>query len=181
MASIFDEFEVQPKKRTTFITVLCILTFVYSGFLFFSNIYGYFTAKETAEKMQLMKKMTQSDSLFAKNDSKKAAKDTVADKESKAFTRQMFGSMATSFTEDNIKKNAIGAVIAAIFCLSGAFLMFRINKKGYYLYLVGTVIGIVIPLWLYGSNLVGILGSVVSGFFGLVFCILYGVNLKDMK
>jgi hypothetical protein len=181
MSSIFDEFAEQPKKRTTFITVLCILTFVYSGFLFFSNIYGYFTAKETAAQMQVMQKMTQSDSMFAKNGSKKAVKDTAADKEAKAFTRQVFGSMANSFTEDNIKKNAIGAIIAAIFCLSGAFLMFRLNKKGYYLYVVGTLIGIAIPLLLYGSNLVGILGSVVSGFFGLIFCILYGVNLKDMK
>lgn len=181
MSSIFDEFAEQPKKRTTFITVLCILTFAYSGFLFVSNIYGYFTAKQTAEQMQKMQKVTQSDSIFAKNGNKANAKDSVADRKAKQITRQMFGDLGDSFTEDNIKKNALGAILAAILCISGAFLMFRINKKGYYLYVLGTLVGIAIPILLYGSNLVGILGTVFNGFFGLVFCILYGVNLKDMK
>lgn len=181
MSSIFDEFAEQPKKRTTFITVLCILTFVYSGFLFVSNIYGYFTAEQTAVEMKKMQKMTQSDSAFAEKNNKAIGKDSADDKEAKQFTRKVIGDMANSFTEDKIKKNAIGAIIAAIFCISGAFLMFRLNKKGYYLYLVGTLIGIIIPIALYGSNLIGILGTVVSGFFGLVFCVLYGVNLKDMK
>lgn len=181
MSNIFDEFEEQPAKRTTFITVLCILTFVWSGFLFFSNIYGYFTAKETAQSMQMMQKMAQSDSAFEKGKPKANAKDSVADKQAKQFTQQVFGDMAHSFTEEKIKQNSIGALIAAIFCLTGAFLMFRLNKKGYFLYLIGTLIGIIIPIALYGSNLIGIFGTVVSGFFGLVFCILYGVNLKDMK
>jgi hypothetical protein len=181
MSTVFDEFTEQPKKRTTFITVLCILTFVGSGFLLCTNIYGYFTAKQSAQQMQLMQKMTQNDSIFAPQKGKSAPKDSVAEKQSQAFAKKIFSSVASSFTEDNLKKNALGAIVAAILCISGAILMFRINKKGYFLYLAGTLLGIAIPLMLYGSNFMGILGSVVSGFFGLVFCILYGVNLKDMK
>jgi ABC-type multidrug transport system fused ATPase/permease subunit len=181
MSNVFDEFAEQPKKRTTFITVLCILTFVGSGFSLFTNIYGYFTAKQSAEQMQLVQKMAQSDTAFAHKKGKSASKDSLDEKQSKEFTKKIFSSVATAFTEDNLKKNALGAIAAAILCLGGAVLMFMINKKGYFIYVAGTLLGIAIPLMLYGSNFVGILGSVVSGFFGLVFCILYGVNLKDMK
>lgn len=181
MSSVFDEFTEQPKKRTTFIIVLCILTFVGSGFNLVTNIYGYFTAGEAAQQMQLAQKMTQNDSVFAERPGKANTKDSLKNKEGERFAKKIMSTMADSFTEDKLKKNALGAIAAAILCLSGAFLMFNINKKGYYLYLAGTLLGIAIPLVLYGSNLVGIIGSVVSGFFGLVFCILYGVNLKDMK
>lgn len=181
MSSIFDEFAEQPKKRTTFITVLCILTFVGSGFGFFSNIYGYLTAKETAQQMQGMKKLAETDSAFAPQKGKAPEKDSLKAKESAVVTKKVFNVFANSFTEDNIKKNSLGAIAAAILCIIGAILMWKINKKGYYFYLLGTLLGIAIPLMIYGNNLVGIGGSVVSGFFGLVFCILYGVNLKDMK
>jgi hypothetical protein len=181
MSTVFDEFEEQPKRRTTFITVLCILTFVGSGFSLLTNIYGYFTAKQSAEQMQLVQKMAQNDSAFAPQKGKSSTQDSLKEKQSKEFTKKIFSSISTSFTEDNLKKNALGAILAAILCIGGAILMFQINKKGYLLYVAGTLVGIAIPLMLYGSNFMGILGSVVSGFFGLVFCILYGVNLKDMK
>jgi hypothetical protein len=181
MSNVFDEFAEQPKKRTTFITVLCILTFVGSGFSLFTNIYGYFTAKQSAEQMQLMQKMTQSDSAFAPRNGKATEKDSLKAKKTDEVTKKVFKTFASSFTEDNIRKNSLGAIAAAILCLSGAVLMFMINKKGYFIYVAGTLLGIAIPLVLYGSNFVGIMGSVISGFFGLVFCILYGVNLKDMR
>jgi len=182
MATVLDEYEEQPKRRTKFITVLCILTFVGSGFSFCSNIYSYVTAKQTAEQMQTMNKIAQKDPNFGEKSAKPNTKeDSAAKKKSEKFAKNMFSTMASSFNEGNIKKNALGAIAAAILCIGGALLMWRINKKGYLLYVAGTLLGIAIPIALYGNNFIGIFGSIISGFFGLVFCILYGVNLKDMK
>jgi hypothetical protein len=167
MANVFDEFEEQPKRRTTFITVLCILTFIGSGFALASNIYGYFTAEKT--EMQMRKTVK----ILEKDTKNSGGEDQMA--------KEITSVMGSSFTKDNIQKNALGAIAAAILCLTGAVLMWRINKKGYIFYLAGTLMGIVIPFLLYGNNIFGIIGTVVAGFVGLVFCILYGVNLKDMK
>jgi len=54
-------------------------------------------------------------------------------------------------------------------------------KKGFYLYIIGVIIGLVIPFYLYGGNLIAVGISSVSGFFGLVFIALYALNLKSMK
>jgi hypothetical protein len=169
MADIFDELEVQPKKRTTFITVLCILTFIYSTYSLFSSAYTYFNAEKTA--------------IETKKEADKAItnENGSQDKKSQAIVKKMMGSMVESFTKENLQKLSIAGIIDAILCLSGAFLMFRINKKGYILYVAGVTVGIIVPLMIFGSNIMGIAMSVITGFFGLVFCILYGVNLKDMK
>jgi hypothetical protein len=49
------------------------------------------------------------------------------------------------------------------------------------LYVAGVLMGIIIPFLLLGNNFMGIMMSVVSGVIGLAFCILYAVNLKDMR
>ena len=86
------------------------------------------------------------------------------------------------FTPENLKKAGIAEALAALCCLAGAFLMWQLKKNGYYLYIAGTLIGIISPFVIYGSsNMMSIISSVMVGFVGIVFMILYGVNLKDMR
>ncbi len=171
MADIFDELDEQPKKRTTFIKVLCILTFIGSSYGLLSGVYSYFTAEKTAQDTQ------KAANIF--NAKKQPAND--ADKKGDAIAKNILNTLADSFTPENIRKLSISEIIGALLCLAGALLMWRINKKGYILYVAGVLLGIIIPFVLFGNNIMGIIMSVVSGFVGLVFCILYGVNLKDMK
>jgi hypothetical protein len=173
MDNPFDEFENQPKKRTTFITVLCILTFIGSGWNVLSGAYSYLSADKTAmqTKTEMQKVMEQKKTTTLKK----------TDKEGRAIAENIATTMVNSFTPENIRKLSLSEIIGGLLCLSGAFLMWRINKKGYMLYVAGVLLGIIMPFVLFGNNLMGIIMSVVSGFIGLVFCILYGVNLKDMK
>jgi uncharacterized membrane protein len=168
MADIFDELQEQPKKRTTFITVLCILTFIGSGWGLLSGPYGYFTAEKNAAKMQ--------ETSF-----KIKTKEKTPDKEGQAFVENLTNSMKEVFTVPNLRKMAISETAGAFLCLLGAFLMWRLNKKGYISYVAGVLLGIIVPIALFGNNIMGIFMSIVSGVVGLVFCILYAVNLKDMN
>jgi uncharacterized membrane protein len=171
MADIFDELDEQPKKRTTFIKVLCILTFIGSSYGLLSGTYSYFTAEKTARDAQ------EAANVF--NTKKQPTNN--ADKKGEAIAKNILNTMADAFTTENVRKLSISEIIGALLCLAGALLMWQINKKGYILYVAGVLLGIIIPFILFGNNIMGIIMSVISGFVGLVFCILYGVNLKDMK
>lgn len=171
MADIFDELQEQPKKRTTFIKVLCILTFIGSSYGLLSGVYSYFTAEKAAQDAQTAA------TIFKE----KKQSSNKADKKGEAIAMNIMNSMADSFTTENIRKLSISEIIGALLCLSGALLMWNINKKGYILYVAGVLLGIIVPFVLFGNNFMGIMMSVVSGIIGLAFCILYGVNLKDMK
>jgi hypothetical protein len=81
-----------------------------------------------------------------------------------------------------IKKNALFGLMAAAITLGGAFLMFQMNRKGFWLYVLGTGITVVAPFLVFGAaNFIGVLMGAVSGFIGIVFCVLYAMNLKHMS
>jgi hypothetical protein len=90
------------------------------------------------------------------------------------------GSVSEGLTPKNIENMSIANGISAILCLVGAVLMWGLDKKGFYLYVIGTLVGIIAPIMIYK----GILGAVAGGgiaFFGIIFVILYGLNLKHMR
>lgn len=168
---------VQP-SRPTFLTVLCILTFLGSGYGLISNIGGYMSAGATAKTMSVVSKEMKSttDSLSTVSDS--TAKSNVGQE----FAQSIVNSMSTMFTEENLKKAALFGIGAAALCLLGAVLMWMLKKQGFYLYVAGTLLGIAGPIVVFGAgNFLGIAGSMIGGFIGLIFVVLYGVNLKHMR
>lgn len=168
MSELLSEYE-RPAARPVFITVLCILTFIGSGWGLVSESIKYFTADSQAAAISLTKEKVNKDLQKNKNHNERAE-----------FTRKMMNSLKT--TPENIKTGAVSNVAAALLCLTGAFMMWNLKKPGFYLYVAGTLVGIISPFVIFGgSNLVSILSSAVIGFIGLIFVILYGVNLKYMK
>jgi hypothetical protein len=92
----------------------------------------------------------------------------------------MMGALS-NFSVEKIRQNAIGNIISAAFCLIGAFLMWRLSKIGYVIYIIGTVLGIAISFYLFGNNFIGVFMTAFASFFGVLFIIFYGMNLKSMK
>jgi len=170
MSEVFQDYEV-PAVRPTFITVLCILTFIGSGWGLIGGAIQYFSADKQALSMSITKEQVATD--IQKGD-KNDAGTKMAEK--------MVNSMSGAFTAENLKKTGIASIVGALFCLVGAFLMWQLKKNGFYLYIAGTLIGVISPFVIYGTdNLMSIISSVMVGFIGIVFIILYGVNLKHMK
>ncbi len=170
MSADLQDYEAAT-VRPTFITVLCILTFIGSGWGLIGGAIQYFSADKQALSMSITKEKVATD--IQKGD-KNDAGTQMAEK--------MMNSMGSAFTADNLKKTAIASVIGALLCLAGAFLMWQLKKNGFYLYIAGTLIGILSPFIIYGTNnFMSIISSVMVGFVGIVFVILYGVNLKHMK
>jgi uncharacterized membrane protein (DUF2068 family) len=177
MQTNFDDFETGPSKRPTFLTVLCILTFIGSGWGILSSVWSYTTAKQTVKMFAQAGQENRHDSL--------SKKDSVRLQKQHESSEYMIGkkigaSARTMFTVDNIHKKSIGDLIAAVFTLTGAIFMWFQKRWGFYIYIIGVVIGIVLPFYLFGNDLLTIGIASFGAFFGLLFIALYALNLKSM-
>ena len=177
MESNLSEFEQEPVTRPTLLSVLCILTFIGSSWAILTNVWAYATAARSSKMISYASRRVSTDSLVA-GDS--VVYRTGRKKESE-FGEKMMVSFSKMFTEATIKKNAIGGVVSGIFTLLGAIIMWRLRKAGFYIYIAGVIIGIIVPFYLYGNNLIAVGISAFSSFFGLVFIALYALNFKSFR
>lgn len=149
--------------RSTFLTVLCILTFIWSSYGIVGGIYGYARA----------------DTKAAENRAKmEEVQERMEGKEQPAFVKAAMSS--AKMTADDLRKTQLVGILSSILTLTGAALMFTLRKNGYYVYIAGTVTSIIGPLLLFGTGFLGIIGTVAATLVGALFIILYGVNTKDM-
>ncbi len=215
------EDENYPIKRPAFLTVLCILTFVGSGWALFSSVTSYNSAEKTAavfNSSQISKetgKVVETDTFNIENgadyvdsvkiqpdsieplidstykksiisgDSTSVIIDTITTEEEfkmgNFFSEKMKKNIMDMISVDKIKHSAMGSIIAALFTLTGAISMWLLRRLGFYLYIIGIIIGIGVPFYIYGNNILAIGLSGFGSFFGLVFIALYALNLKSMK
>ena len=153
--------------RSTFLTVLCVLTFIGSGWGIIGSVRSYAGADTISS---------------VANGAMQNAEDKM-DEQGKTpnFVKQLFSSVAVGLTADNIRKSAIFKLISCLLTLSGAIVMWNLKKAGFYLYIAGTALLAIAPILVMGSGIAGLVQAGSSGFFGVVFIALYAVNLKDMK
>jgi hypothetical protein len=167
MKSMDEDVFLQRDPRPAFLTVLCILTFIGSGWSILSSAWTYSIAPETAHIVSTIPKPQEGSASQGEQAGHK-------------FEKRFKSTVTTMFTERNLRLTAIVTIISSIFTLLGAILMWRLNRKGYYLYILGIIFLIAGPLMIYGSNFLAVGMSSFSGFFGLLFIALYSLNLSSM-
>src|SRR6185437_11490528 len=169
MRNNFDDFEPLIPSRPSFLTWLCILTFIGSGWSIVNSIWAY----SMAGKMLIIK----SEKSITINDSVKVDSTALENQHSNnVFPKKIKASISKMLTKENIRKGAIGKLIEALFTLVGAILMWRLNRTGFYLYIIGIIIGLIVPFYLFGNDLIAVGASSFSTFFGLIFIALYALN-----
>ncbi len=157
----------QP-ARPLFLTVLCILTFIGSGLSIISNSFSYITADTRADLVQA-----------AMDDAKNKIEEEG--NANSGIAKKIFSDTSDLVKPENMKKSNLFSILAALITLFGAVLMFRLKKTGYWLYIIGTVLGIAGPMYVFGENIISMLSTIFIGIIGIVFVILYGLNLKYLK
>ena len=149
-----------PAKRPTFLTVLCILSFVGIGISLIGGIMNYFTYSALAASGDMFNNMG------AEGEQMNQAMNAMSD-----MLGMDYGKMATS---------AIIQALLNIPLLIGVLMMWKQKKTGYYVYAAFEIIQPLIPLFL-GLGLAGGIMAVVGLIFAILFIVLYGVNLKHMS
>jgi hypothetical protein len=159
MAASNETLTTTEAKRPTFLTVLCILSFIVIAMGIIASLTQYFAM---AEKGNMLNNFGGS-----KN------KDLAAS----------FGALVAAFGVD-FEKMGRAALIQAFVSIPifiGVLLMWKQKKIGFYVYIVSSLVQPIIPL-LMGIELLGDLMTMAtwSVIVTMVFIVLYGLNLKHM-
>jgi len=166
--------EILKPVRSSFLTVLCILSFLGSG-------YGILRAITVLTSSDKVVKMTGSQMNSQREAENRKRLQERKDKGAK-FELKMVDSMKQYTDKKKLQQKSASELVLNILTLAGAILMWRMKRKGYLFYVAGTIIWIVAPLIIFGTGtFIAVLESAFGFFIGLLFCILYAMNLKDMK
>ena len=166
--------EINQHKRPTFLTVLCILTFVGSGFGIITGLISFTGINDIEDSFRSAQ--MRSDPLG------QAILDDLD-----------LAAMQKTQTWANIL-----SLLASVLCLAGALVMWRLKKFGFVLYVAGhaaTIFGTYIAIGMMKKmgeimpadapkgimETIGAAMMVVTVILSIGFIIMYGVNLKAMK
>ncbi|WP_229204178.1 hypothetical protein [Dyadobacter alkalitolerans] len=157
----------EPVIRPTFLTILCILTFM-------SSVSGLWTQSERLWNPEIMADKTRETFEGVRENLENQA--TTADTET---MDKMFEAVIEQTTAGSIKTGAIIMLIFESLSLFAAYLMWNLDKRGFYLYMGGIAVAFLLPLFLIGGWL-GAITSMAGVFFSIFMLIMYAFNLKHM-
>ena len=142
---------IESPKRPQFLTVICILSFIFSGigiiFLLF-GIFGVLAAKSAG--IDLSEKMAEMGTDQVSIDAAAAALSIPS---------------------------LVISIVLTIISLIGVIMMWKLKKTGFFVYTGTQVIALIVPIFF--SGMAGF--SFVGLFFTALFIVLFGLNLKHMR
>jgi len=150
--------------RSQFLTVLCILTFLSCAWGLFDAVISFAETNAVAETSYVKRQYTPEE---LKSKPKQYFEDRAAT-----------GDQPMPGDPDEIRQLAVAQFIYSLLTLTGAILMFRLRRIGFWIYVVGVATGIILPVALSGF---GALNTSFGVFFSILFAGLYWTNLKEMR
>jgi len=159
-----ETLSVHPKPRPVLLTVLCVLTFIGSGFGVFANLVAMFAAPFLEFLQPSMIEETFSH---------------LGNNPGDQFIKQALDMGLLAL--DNFLAITLSKFIFYALSLVGAIMMFQMKKIGFYLYIIAQVGFLFIgPIFL-GWNIFVSSAMFISGFFSVLFIALYGINFKHLS
>jgi hypothetical protein len=149
------------QKLPVFLKVLCILTFVGSGLGILGALIGFLVSDMSTKSYEMMQTIDN------------GGFDAIGFNIAEMIKWQKYMN--------------IGNLVGSALCLTGALMMWKLKKVGFYLYLPGTII----PLIVTGIGMqyvltgfmsgFGALSIVINGIFAAAFITMYGINFKHLR
>lgn len=164
-----NPFDEEKKMRPTLLTVLCILTFIGSGWGILSHLFSLLTAGMVDSSIQMEQYTNMMDSMGG-------------DSGSSFLSGLMSSSMEIlQATALYAKQIAISGLVLSVISLLGSIFMYRLQRIGFYLYVAAQIVMLfVLPVFA-GFSWLAISSMLFSGVVTAVFIILYGINLKYLR
>jgi hypothetical protein len=144
--------------------VLSILTFIGCGIAFISAIWSLYSSGKSMEQIAIMQEQV---------DQMGETSETAAN-----IMLQSIDMVKKQY--DNRYLLLIVNLLATGLCLFGAIEMRKMRKNGFYLWLTGELLPILITVAIIGFNLMGGIVLGASLLFAGVFIVLYGLQVKHM-
>ncbi len=150
------------KARPEFLTTLCILSYVGIGYSFISTVTNFFTQ---GMQKQLMEKSLEMNANNPKGNPLSFMMDPVMQNRAMEYA-----------TTSNVVN-----IICLLICLAGVLLMWKLKKKGYFIYIAGEIFPCIFSFVIFAGSPFGTFIATICSIFAITFIILYGVNLKHMS
>lgn len=168
MSDLLDNSETMKEKRGKTLRVLAILSLVSLAMNALGLIFTLLSGPATTEEME----------------EQKVALLTI-------ITPEILEIVGEDYLTDTIQilevsndlffsLNGINACILLLGAY-GVYLMYALRKQGYYFYLIYSFAPIVVSLAFFGTGFYIVLGAIFTAIVAVVFCILYGFQLKRMS
>lgn len=164
--NIMTDMNAPKGVRPTFLTVLCILSFIAGGWGVIGGIIGLASQPDT-------------DELKAQMEQAMGGLDELGDDNPMAGLAQSMAEQAVQAAEAARPMN-MANIGLALLSLIGVWQMWNLKKSGFYLYVLASLGGLAVPLIFLGGGLLALMSVGIGGFIALVFIILYALNLKHM-
>lgn len=163
--TVDNEFGNDPQtlaeRRGAFLLVLCILSWIATGFGLFGVVSSFFNGEAGFEEQIVMLEEASTGFAFL---------DAAVESSIQTF----------EITLENFQLYHFGNTLIFLTGIFSVYLMFNLKKIGYYLYIAYLLASIFFYHMLFGELPTSIMTVVMMGFISLVFAILYGVNLNRM-
>jgi hypothetical protein len=157
-----------PVQRPRLLVYLCLLTFL-------SSISGLWTQSD-----RLWNPGVAADQIQQYFEELQEGMETQQATEANAqFMEDLFDSVRSQMNADIIRISAIIMLIYESLTLFGAYLMWGLQKRGFYYYVAGVGVAIIASLLLIGGWL-GFMTMLGEAFFSIIFIFLYRSQLKHM-
>ncbi len=169
--------QASAPKRPTFLTVLCILTFIGVGISVVMQLLAYTAMEATSSFVDTTTDFakdlgTMADSLNTSSDS------NVSD----AMSELDKAVADAGAIWKHAKLLMLIGVGGALLCLVGAVMMWKLKKTGFYIYTLGQLTPIIVSLVLIGgATFAGGALAMIGPVIALAFIVMYGLNLKHMS
>jgi hypothetical protein len=142
-----------------------------SIYMIFTGISGLSNPEAVSQSMK--KNMDQWESLFDQM--------TKSDPASQPKLEEIMTDISSASTSRNLRDNSFFILISNLLTFLGARWMLRLKKKGFHFYFLGTIIAVIAPLLVFGSdNFLGFSYALFAGVTGGLFIILYALKIKYM-
>lgn len=155
-------------QRPTFLTVLCILSFIAGIWGVYSGIQNSFTDKAQEELENARIEMEE-------------AMDEMGDAPAMVADMMESALVMAETAAENAKSLGYVEIATSLLSLLGVWLMWNLRRMGFGIYVVASLLGLLVPFAFLGFNLVTFIGLGFGAFITVLFIVLYAVNLKHMR
>ncbi|HEV7382710.1 MAG TPA: hypothetical protein VGN64_23105 [Dyadobacter sp.] len=158
----------EPVIRPMFLTVLCFITFMNSVSGLWSQSERFWNPGVMADKTRETFETVRESVLEQANGADIKTMET------------MFSAVIDNTTPQTIMTGAVIMLLFEALSLYGAYLMWKLQKQGYYFYLGGMAVAFLAPIFFIGGWL-GFITAFASIFASIFMAIFYALNLKYMR
>jgi len=161
------EIQQNQKTRPTLLTVIGILSFIGLGYRILTGLINAALGSATSSIAPFLSDVFENEVDLSD-----------VPESMQGFIASIFDAVTKLLT--NVTGIYLTVVLLSVIALLGVIMMWQLRRSGFYMYAASRSLIAFVPFIFIGYNLVSLLWFISSIIFGILFIVLYSLNLKEM-